>query len=189
MTPTQLLEHLSRPHVAINWLCEIDYPDGLRRYHDGFGTVTTGGRDWQGVNDPAGAQVVAIAPVRMPKFGQAPFVDIIIAGASNGFIRSYWINRTDFEGAECNIYYRTVDTDTGEELIPLRRLFPGRLTAGRIERTGQHFRTLSFKVVSTGEGLNFPATKWDWTSAGQRARYPGDKGLDFIKADIVTEFR
>lgn len=188
-TSSELLDLLSRPHVCQNWFAEVEYPSGMQYYHDGWGTITTGGQDWLGVNDPAGSQVVAVGPVRMPKFGQAPFVDIVIAAATKEFFRSYWTQKYSFEGATCNLYYRVVDQETGDELLPLERLFAGKLTAGRMKRTGQHYRTLSFKVVSVMEGLNFPATEGDWSPAGQRARYAVDKGLDFIESEIITIWR
>lgn len=188
-TSVEMLDLLSRPHVAQNWLAEIQYPTGWRYYHDGYGSIETGGKTWEGVNDPAGSQIVAIGAMRMPKFGQAPYVDIVIAAATTEFFRAYWVDRGSFEGAACNMYYRVVDQETGAELLAPRLMFPGKLTAGRMKRAGQHYRTLGFKVVAVTEGLNFPATLGDWSPAGQRARYPGDEGLDFIKSDIVETWR
>lgn len=189
MTPNQLLAELVKPHVAQNWLVAIRYPEGMRYYHDGWGTITTAGQNWSGVNDPAGSQIIAISQIRRQTLGQAPYVDIVIAAATPGFVRSYWTRRGSFEGAQCDLYYRTVNQETGEELIPPRLVFPGKLTAGRIKRTGQNYRSLAFKVVSRGEGLNFPAALGDWSPAGQRARYPGDLGLDFMESDIVEVWR
>ena len=188
-TASELLDILSRPHVAQNWLASVAYPDGTRYFHDGFGTITANGQDWEGVNDPTGSQIVAIGAVRMPRFGQAPYVDVVIAAATTTFFRTYWTNRADYEGMDCNLYYRVVDQETGAELIAPRRMFPAKWTAGRLKRAGQHFRSLMGKFVSVTEGLNFPATLGDWSPAGQRARYPGDEGLDFTKSDVAEVWR
>lgn len=188
-TTSKLLTILSRPHVAQNWLASIAYPDGTRYFHDGFGTITAGGNDWEGVNDPAGSQLVAIGPVRMPKFGQAPYVDAVIAAATGEFFRTYWASKEDYEGMACRLYYRVVDQETGDELIAPRLMFPANWTAGRLKRTGQHYRSIAGKFVSVTEGQNFPATQGDWSPAGQRSRYPGDEGLDFTKSDIAEVWR
>ena len=188
-TAATLLDKLGRPHVAQGWLAAIEYPDGMRYYHDGWGPFTAMGHIWNGVNDPAGSAVVSIGAVRMPRFGQAPYVDIVIAAATPGFARSFWISRADFEGAECNLYYRTVDQEDGTEIIAPRLMFPGKLTAGKISRMGPHHMALAFRVVSVGEGLNFPAINGDWSPAGQRARYAGDAGLDLMTTDIIATWR
>lgn len=176
-------------HVARNMYVEINYPDGWRYYHNGWGTEEHSGHVWQGVNDPAGSAIVAISDIPQEEYGQAPYVTITIAAATRGFIRSFYSQREMFEGAACNIYDRVVDQETGIEILPLDRLFSGRLTAAEIQRTSKKHRALTVKIVSRFEGLRFPSTLYDWSPAGARKRNAGDKGQDYINAKLVEVWK
>lgn len=172
-------------HVARNLYFEVEYPDGWRYYHTAWGSEEHNGKIWHGVNDPAGSAVVAISDIPQEEYGQAPYCVITIAAATRGFIREYYMNRDAFEGAGINIYDRVVDQETQYENLPLDRIFSGHLTAGEIQRTSNKHRSLTVKAVSRFEGLRFPSTLYEWSPAGARKRNAGDKGQDFINAELI----
>lgn len=183
------LDALSGPHIQRAWFADVVLPSGRRRLHTGMGMVSIGGFEWEGVSDPFGAQLVGFGSIEEPRFGQAPAVDIVMSGANRAFLKSMWDDRHAIEGAPCDMYFATFDAETGDVVIPLRKMFPGKLTAPRFSFVGASIRSISLKVVSIFEGLNFPTTGAMWSPAGQRARYPGDKGLDFMNADLVEDYK
>lgn len=180
---------LSSPHIQRAWFAEVYLPSGLRRLHTGMGPHTIGGRDWEGISDPFGGQLVSVGSIEEPRFGIAASVDVMLSGGNKAFLKSMWSDRHAVEGARCDLFFATFDAETGDVKVALKWMFPGKLTAPRFNIEGLAVRSISMKVVTIFEGLNFPATRAMWSPAGQRARYPGDMGLDFINADIVEEFK
>lgn len=183
------LDNLSRLHIQRAWFAEVDLPSGLRRLHTGMGPKIVGGHQWEGVSDPFGGQLVGVGQIEEPRFGTAPAVDIVMSGANRAFLKTMWEDRHAIEGARCDMYFATFNAETGEAVVGLKNLFPGKITAPKFSFVGSSIRAISMKVVSLWEGLNFPATGSMWSPAGQRARYPGDMGLDLINADIFEEYR
>lgn len=183
------LDAISGPHIQRAWFCEVDLPSGLRRLHTGMGPVAIGGHEWEGVSDPFGGQLVGIGSIEEPEFGQASAVDVVISGANRSFLRSMWEDRHAVEGARCDLFVATFDAESGEVVVPLKLWFPGKLTAPKFSIVGANVRFITMKVVSPFEGLNFPETNTMWSPAGQRARFPGDEGLDLINANIIEEYR
>jgi len=182
------LAALARPHIQRAWFAHLTLPGGERRLHTGLGPKTIGGYEWQGVSDPFGGQLVAVGQIEEPEFGTAPYIDIAMAGASKTFLKSVWDDRHAIEGAPCDMYFAVFDAETGDVLIDLKKMFPGKLTGISFVIEGLSVRAIKMKVVSPFEGLNFPTTGAMWSPTGQRQRYAGDKGLDFINADIVEEY-
>ena len=183
------LDALSGPHVQRAWFCEVFFPAGTRRYHTGLGKVTIGGKTWDGVSDPFGGALVSIGGIEEPRFGQAVKTDILFSGASKVFLGSIWENKATIEGVQADVYFAVMDCETGDVLIDLKKVLPGKLTAPGISFLGVAIRAIKIKIISVWEGLNFPKTGAMWSPAGQRERFAGDKGLDFINSDIIEEFK
>lgn len=187
-TPADLAA-LALPHVARAWFAHVVLPSGERFLHTGMGPKVIDGQEWQGVTDPFGGQLVSVGSVEEPYFGTAPYADLAISGANRAFLKSLWDGRSGVEGVRCDLYFATFDAETGETLVGLKKLFPGKITGLRFQFSGPVIRLIQFKVVSPFEGLNFPDTSYMLSPSGQRRRYPGDKGLDEINADIVEEYK
>jgi hypothetical protein len=183
------LDALSGPHVQRAWFVEVYLPSGLRRYHTSLGKANIGGKEWDGVSDPFGGAVVGISNVEEPRFGQAPAIDVVFSGASKPFLKSIWDDKASIEGAQADVYFAVIDSETGDVLIDLKKVFPGKLTAPAIKFLGASIRAVMMKIISVWEGLNFATTGSMWSPAGQRERFPGDKGLDFINSDIIEEYK
>ncbi len=183
------LAALGRPHCQRAWFAEVDLPSGLRRLHTGMGPIEIAGLEWQGVSDPFGGQLIGIGSIEEPEFGQASAVDVVISGANRAFFRQMWVDRHALEGGRCDLYVASFDAESGDVVVPLKRWFPGKLTAPKFSIVGANIRFMSMKIVSPFEGLNFPETRMMWSPAGQRARYPGDEGLDLITSDIIEEYK
>lgn len=183
------LDKLSGPHIQRAWFAHVVLPSGERRLHTGLGPVEIGGHVWEGVSDPFGGQLVSVGSIEEPRFGQAPAVDVVISGANREFLKTVWDDRHTVEGAQCDLYFATFDAETGEAVIGLRKLYPGKITAPKFAFVGAAVRAVQLRIVSIWEGLNFPAAGAQWSPAGQRQRFPGDKGLDFINAPIIEDYK
>lgn len=183
------LDKLAALHVQRVWCAHFHLPGGDRRLHTGMGRLVLGGEEWEGVSDPFGGQLCAISGMEESRFGQAVAVDIVLAGSNRAFLKSMWDDRAAIEGVAVDLYFAVMDAETGEVLIPLKKVLPGKLTSPRFSMKGASIRAIAVKIVSRWEGLNFAATGAMWSPTGQRQRYAGDKGLDFINAEIVEVYK
>lgn len=183
------LDELSAMHVQRVWCAHFHLPGGDRRLHTGMGRLILGGETWEGVSDPFGGQLVALSSMEEPRFGQAIAVDVIMAGANRAFFKSMWDTRAATEGTSVDLYFAQIDAETGAVRVPLKKVLPGKVTAPRFSSKGASIRAVALKIVGRWEGLNFAVTGAMWSPTGQRQRYPGDKGMDFINSEIVEVYK
>lgn len=178
------MEFLRRPHIARAWFAELALPSGTWRLHTGVGRKTVGEREWRGVSDPGGRQLVSISPVQDPRFGQAAKIDIVLAGVNLDFIRSVKDQARQIEGALADFYWCAFDQET-EEVWPggLKKLFPGYLSAPKRRSAGLGIRTVSFTAETLWQSQNYPFGG-KWSHADQQNRYPGDKGLQYVGVKV-----
>lgn len=181
-------DRLSAPHVARAWFLELDLPDGIVRLHNGIGVVTAGGRDWRGVTDPIGGQLVQMSAVEEPRFGQAVSINITLSGANKAFLQSVHSTRREIEGRRADLYWAAVDGETGEFLIGPKRLFPGKITSPVIHWQGVGTRLVTVTIESLWSGDNYPFGG-RWNDADQRRRYPGDKGLQYCGVKVQEQWK
>lgn len=191
-------DKLSGPHVARIWLAEIDLPTGLRRVHNGVGTITVNGQEWRGITDPAGGQLVGVTAVEDPRFGQAPSVVITLGGITAAVWKEIKEYARDIEGSRCDMWWAMFDPETQEivtitdpvteEDRPLvKKLFPGKISAPTLQRQGPGVRFAAFTVESLWQSQNYPFGG-RWNAADQERRFPGDKGGQFIGVRVSEVF-
>lgn len=177
------LDRLAGPHVARAWFLEMDLPAGLTRLHSGTGRKTVGGFEWRGVTDPIGGQLVSLSNIEEPRFGQAVAVNVTLSGANATFFKSVHTDARAIEGRRADLYWAAFDGETGEVLIGLKKLFPGKITSPSLQWQGIGIRTVSITIESIWSSQNY-AVGGKWNGADQRRRYPGDKGLDFVGVKV-----
>lgn len=178
---------LEAPHVARATFVDVQLASGRRRFHSGVGTVTIGGHEWEGVNDPFGGQLVSIGQIVEPRLGEAPSIDVVFSGANREWFRQ--LATETIEGTPCDVYWAMFDGETGEVILDLRLLFRGRLSAPTLSRVGLALRDVSVTIESVYVGLQYPVPEMEWTTASQRRRYPGDRGLDWLGSDLIEVWR
>lgn len=180
---------LRRPHIARAWFVELHLPDGLWRLHNGVGRKTVGGKEWRGVSDPGGRQLVSISAVEDPRFGQAAKVDIVLSGVNAVFLRSVKDKARQTEGVKADLYWCAFDQETQEVWSgSLKKLFPGYLSAPKRQSQGIGLRTVSFTVETLWQSQNYPFGG-KWSPADQERRYPGDKGLNFVGVKVTETIK
>lgn len=182
------MEKLKRPHVARAWFLEMDLPIGITRLHNGTGRVTIGGNVWKGVTDPLGTQIVSLSNIEEPRFGQAVAVEVALAGANKEFFKSVHVSAKEIEGRRADLYWAAFDAETEELIIPLKKLFPGKLSAPSLNWSGIGIRTVTVTIESIWSSQNYPFGG-QWNPADQRRRYPGDKGLDFVGVKVMENWK
>ncbi|WEX10273.1 transcriptional regulator [Chelativorans sp. AA-79] len=180
-------DRLSGPHVARLWFAEIDLPSGLKRAHNGVGRITVGEREWLGVTDPLGGQLVSVTAVEDPRFGQAPSVVITLGGVSAQSWKEIKQTAREIEGRRCDLYWAAFDPETGEIDVNLKKLFPGKVSAPELTRAGIGLRNASFTIESIWQSQNYPFGG-RWNASDQERRYPGDKGGQFIGVEVTEIF-
>lgn len=173
------LEKLSGPHVARNWFLDLDLPTGRSYLHSGAGRITMDGKEWRGISDPIGGRLVSLDGIEEARFGQATAITITLSGANRAFLKSVHDTALAIEGREAILYFSVFDTETAELLLGPQRMFPGKMTAPEIIWGGIGMRTVSITIESRWAGQNYPFLGM-WSPAGQRKRFPFDKGLDRI---------
>ena len=181
------LDRLAAPHVGRAWFLELDLSSGIHRLHNATGRKVVGGHEWRGVTDPGNMQLVAMSAVDEPRFGQAVAVDVTVSGANLAFFRSFHDARRDIEGRRADLFFAVFDAESEEILIPLRKLFPGRITAPKLRWDGIGTRAISITIESIWSGMNYPFGG-KWNDADQRRRHPGDKGLQYVGIDVSEKW-
>jgi len=182
------LDYLSGPHVARLWFLEVDLPDGLRRYHNGVGTIEVGDFEWTGVTDPRGGQLVNISAVQNPKFGQAAAVTITIAGANAEFFKYMHTEARSIEGRSARIFWAAFNPETETPVINLKNMFPGKISRPAISREGVGTRLVTVNIEDMWQAQNYPFGG-RWSPADQKRRFPGDKGLDYVGVKVKEVFK
>lgn len=183
-------EKLSRPDVHQAWFGKFDFPDGMRYWHNGVGSIVIDGNNYVGVSDPVRGQLVSIDMLEEPAFGQAVAVNLVLSGASREFVAAVKSSAVDIEGRAASIYWAAFDAERNTKpLTQLVPLFPfGRMSAPSINWKGLGKVYVSLTVESIWAAMNFPPGG-RWSNAGQQARYPGDLGFEFVdeKVDEVWQ--
>lgn len=184
------LAFLRRPHVARAWFAELDLPVGIRRMHTGVGRVELGGHEWRGVTDPVNGQLVGIDVIEDPRFGQAPSIQIVLAGVGLEFFKSVRQDAREIEGRRCDFYWAAFDQETAQ-IWPrgLVKLFPGKMSAPTRQWQGIGVRTIAVTIESLWQSQNYPFTPYRWNDAGLRARHPGAKGFMFVGVRVQETLR
>lgn len=178
---------LAGPHIARAWFAVLDLPSGTTYLHSGTGRKTVSGQEYRGVSDPVGGRLVSVSQVDEPQFGQAASVQITLTGVDAAFIREVKSTAREIEGRSATLYWAAFDGETQVLKTTLIPVFPfGRMTAPSISWQGIGIRAVTITVESIWQAKNFPPGG-RWNPAGQRARYAGDKGLDFVGVEI-TEY-
>jgi hypothetical protein len=175
---------LSRPDVRRCWFGRFDFPDGVKYWHDGVGSIAIGGNTYIGVSDPLSGRMVGVGDIDEPAFGQAASIALVLSGVSKAFVQSVFTTARAIEGRSATVYWAAFDGETQEILTALVPLFPlGKMSAPALHWEGIGRRWASLTIEDRWSSLNFaPGGKWN--PVGQHQRFAGDKGLDFVGVSV-----
>jgi hypothetical protein len=182
------LDELASPHIARAWFVRLDLPTGVWRVHSGSGRITAGGEEWAGINDPLGGVLASIGQIEEPRFGSATAITLTLSGVNRNFFRSVHATRREIEGRPADIYWGLFHQETQKLIGGLKPMFiKGRMTSPALQSQGIGVRTVSITVENIWQAQNY-APGGIWNDAGQQARYPGDKGLEFVGVKVTENW-
>lgn len=181
--------NISALNVVDAQFVRLDLPSGELRLHSGAGDLTFDGEEWRGISDPVTGLIGIAQVVREPQIGQASAASLVLSGAGLDFMKSMRNTAREIEGRRCDIYYGVVDGETLQQigsLMPI--LVGGYMSAPSLLAEGISVRTVAVTIESIYSSKNF-ALGATWNGPGQRRRFAGDYGLDFIGVKIEEQIK
>lgn len=173
------LDAFQAPHVARGWFVYMDLPVGESRLHTGIGTINILEHDWKGITNPIGGTLAGVSSVDQPKFGVAGVVSLSISGVDEEFYSDVFEQSDDIEGRVSELYFATIDQETGQFLTRPQRYIRGFLSSPKHARTDKRSRSVAVNVENIWFRSNQPFSG-KWNNPNQQEIFPQDKGLQLV---------
>lgn len=161
-----------RPKVSV--LVYADFLSGPQRMWPGIYPLTSGGHTWQGVD----AQLVQIDPGTPSVDGGATPFSIGLSGVSQTAVARVKAGESEAIGRTLQIFLQFFDEDWQplDGPISLRR---GRMTGFAFSGAGPVNRSILVRAEGALVARGRPPLTY-LSDAEQQARFPGDRGLEFV---------
>lgn len=149
---------------------ELDFPSGFVRVHTIIGTITWGGYDWTGVGTLGQVSTVEESAELSRKT-----ITYTLSGIPGSMISI--VLGEQYQGRTAKLYFGVLSPTTGQLIATPVLIDRGLMDVSEIEE-GE-----TCSVTITAENR---IASWDrpvvrrYTNADQQARFPGDKGLEFV---------
>lgn len=149
---------------------ELDFASGFVRAHTALGTITWGGYDWLGVGTFA-----SVSPVEESAELSKRTLTYTLSGIPGDMISV--VLGEEYQGRAAKLYLGFLDQTTGTLVSDPVQIDQGRMDVSEIEE-GQEC-TVTITAESRVSAWDRPLIR-RYTNADQQARFPGDKGLEFV---------
>lgn len=172
-------EDLRRGDIACTILCQMDFKTNPQNWWLGYGPLVAGGVEYKGTGD-----AIKISAMNLTYGMSAGFVRFTIPAASPEMIARCDNQADEVNNRPCRIFYQlfsTIERD-GEH--------QGRLIGDPISVFHGRMRDMRSTSSATERSIELEAygrMSWQgkpafgrWTDADQKARYPGDTGLELL---------
>jgi hypothetical protein len=156
---------------------ELDFPSATVRAHNGLGTITWGGHEWLGVGSFG-----TVTGVEEDSTLSKKTVVYTLSGIPNDMI-SLALNDY-YQGRAAKVYLGFLDLTTGQLVDDPVLLDQGRLDVPETEE-GESV-TINITAESRVSQWERPRARRH-TNADQQARFPGDRGLEFVSQAAQKE--
>jgi len=149
---------------------ELDFVSGFVRCHSGLGTISWGGNDWLGVGTFG-----SVSSVEESAELQKRTITYTLTGIPNSLISI--VLGESYQGRPAKLYVGFLDPTTGQLVDDPELIDQGLMDISDIDEGKE------CSVTITAESR---IAAWDrpvirrFTDADQKARFPGDRGLEFI---------
>ncbi len=159
--------------VVMAMLVEVQFASGPFRVWTGLGTREFGGRNWQGIGS-----IIDISEITRLQNGQADPFEITVS-APEEIIRQGLIEfQTEALNRTLNVYLQFLNYDADTALGPPWQIRDGIMRGANLSvETGA--QTLAIKCDTLSSRRNRPPFGM-LTDRDQKARFPGDRGLEFV---------
>ena len=179
---------LKQKKLCFYWLVDFRF-DIPAYFHNGRGVLeNVGGHDWVGLG-----HLGKIRGIEEALRHQANSIELTLSGAgltSQFVTMALQEDRSTFLGKYFGIWVQFCDPITWALLDPPYNLQTGIIDGIPISREEDQDGTTIRTIKVIGENIFYnrrtPSNSY-WTDADQKARYPGDRGLEFIPSMIRKE--
>lgn len=172
MLPETVREIAAGHRVAVAVLHEFQFQSVTKRFWDGHGYLPAGGHEWLGFG-----QMGSVAGLEQSRGMGAPQATFMLSGVDD-FLISVAVNgAAEATGRPCAVYlqfltaaYKPLDT-------------PIAIWTGNMDTVGFKAGTKQQRITLTAETLFIDRIRAPWgfmTDSDQRARWPGDRGFEFV---------
>lgn len=153
------------------YFLEMNFDDLAVRVHTQIGTVTWGGHDWIGVGSFGG-----VSTVEENSDLSRRTITYSLSGIPGDMVSI--VLGENYQGRTANLYLGFIDRDTGVLVATPELMDQGRMDIAEIQE-GDSF-TVTLNAESRFAAWNRPVVR-RYNNADQQARFPGDRGLEFIE--------
>ena len=177
--PETIAEAARQPTVRVALLLSFAFASGTQRYWTGFGPLDAGGNLWQGSGD-----LIQVDGLSAPTGTVAAPTTVSISGVDPDFVTAARNASDEVKGRALKVFLQFF-TEDWQPLDNPVLIWSGVMDQMQYSAEGQHTRAISLSAEGIWAGRNRPPFGL-LTSADQKARYPGDRGLDRT-ADLVQK--
>ncbi len=149
---------------------ELNFPSGMVRVHSAIGTITWGGNSWLGVG-----QFGRVDGLTEEAELSRKTVTYTLTGIPNDLIAI--VLGENYQGRTAKVYIGFFNTTTYQMIAEPELLDSGLMDVTVIDESQEC--SVSITAESRIASWSRPLVR-RYTDAEQQARYPGDKGLEFI---------
>lgn len=175
-------ETLRRGNIGQAALVFMDFRDTPRRWWTGFGDLSVGGYTWQGVGD-----LIEISPIQTAYSLSASSVTFALA-CTPELLALALDAKARVRDRAVTVSMQLFDMDTKQSLGTPFVMFSGTMQRMPWAADGPEQRTLTVEAEGLFFRRNAPP-RGRWTDSDQKARYPGDRGLERLPIYVNHETR
>jgi hypothetical protein len=176
MMPALVRELAAGGSVAVTRLFQFNFASGTKRYWDGLGPITIAGNVWEGAAD-----LISVSGLEWAQGLAASQVTFTLAGTTPELIEAAINGDIEAKQRPCSVYLQFLNAayDPLDDIIPI--------WAGRMDRPIFRGTVTSQQISLQAESLFVERIRAPWgllTDTDQQARFPGDRGLEFMPSLI-----
>jgi hypothetical protein len=155
-------------------LAFFDFVDEPMRLWDGVGVIDIDGYEWQG-----SGQMGSISPIKLSENDTGDKLEFGLSGVTPTIVALAQQSEARVRGRSVWLYLQTLSTETLQPVGAKR--FLTRMVMDRLayKAHGPSDRTVRLTSETIWTSRNSAAYSF-WSDRDQKARYPGDRGAEFI---------
>jgi len=172
MLPETVRDLAAGHRVSAATLFQFDFTSGTQRFWDGHGYITTDGHDWLGFG-----QMGAVSGLEQSRNMGAPQTTFKLSGVDDNLIAIAVNSSAEVTGNPCTVYLQFLSSAG----VPLDA--PIAIWAGTMDTLTFQAGAKDQAITLTAETLFVDRVRAPWglyTDTDQRARWPGDRGFEFV---------
>lgn len=172
MLPEVVSELAAGHRVACAVLFEFEFTSGTQRYWDGHGYLTADGQDWLGFG-----QMGSVSGLEQSRGMSAPQTTFKLSGVDDNLIAIAVNSASEVTGNPCTVFLQFLSS-VGVSLDD-----PIAIWAGTMDTLTFQAGVKDQAITLTAETLFVDRVRapWGlWTDTDQRARWPLDRGFEFV---------